>query len=395
MGHALLAQGYALPAPSPPRCSASNAMETRIIRVELGPDSYSIHIAPGLLDHSAALIRPHLASHTVLVVADQTVWRHHGERLVAGLTAGGLDVRTATFPAGEPNKSLATAEMLWRTCAEQHIGRDDTLLALGGGVCGDLVGFSAACWMRGIRFVQVPTSLLAMVDSSVGGKTGVNSSAGKNLVGAFKQPSCVLIDPTLVATMDGREYRAGLAEVLKYGVIRDPDFLRWQEANAEALARAEPSAVAHAVAESCRIKADYVAADPLEHGVRAQLNYGHTFGHALERETGYRRYLHGEAVGLGLRMAAHLAQRLGLLPDDALARRQDALLTRYRLPIEHRSNEPEAEIARLVEHCRLDKKVQGGRLRFVLPTSVGEMVICEQPAAEEVAAGFRHAIVGG
>jgi 3-dehydroquinate synthase len=370
-------------------------MGPRTVRVELGSDSYPIHIAPGLLGEAAALIRPHLASAKVLVVADRTVWGHHGARLAAALAAAGLDVRTATFPAGETSKTLATAETLWQACAEQRIDRSDTLIALGGGVCGDLVGFTAACWMRGIRFIQVPTSLLAMVDSSVGGKTGVNSSAGKNLVGAFKQPTCVVIDTALVATMDGREYRAGLAEVLKYGIIRDPAFLAWQEANAEALSAGDPAAVAHAVAECCRIKADYVAADPHEHGVRAHLNYGHTFGHALERETRYQRYLHGEAVGVGMRMAANLAQRIGLLPDYDLSRRQDALLTRYRLPTQHISGEPTAEIARLVDHCRLDKKVQGGRMRFVLPSALGAVAVTEQPTADDVAAAFRHAIVGG
>lgn len=370
-------------------------MDPRTVRVELGPESYPIHIGPGLLTETGSLIRPHLRSGKVLLVADETVARHHGKRLIATLEATGLDVRSVTFPPGEPHKSLVTAETLWQACAEQRIDRSDTLIALGGGVCGDLVGFTAACWMRGIRFIQVPTSLLAMVDSSVGGKTGVNSSAGKNLVGAFKQPVCVVIDTTLVATMDGREYRAGLAEVLKYGVIRDPAFFAWQEANAEALAAADPLAVAHAVAESCRIKADYVAADPHEHGIRAQLNYGHTFGHALERETKYLRYLHGEGVGIGMRMAANLAQRIGLLPDNDLAQRQDALLARYRLPLQHISADPTAEIARLVDHCRLDKKVQNGRMRFVLPTALGIMTISEQPAPADVAAAFRHAMVGG
>jgi len=370
-------------------------MDHRTVHVALGPDSYPIHIGPGLLTDAAALIRPHLHSNKVLVVADDTVWRHHGQRLTSVLERASLDVRHITFPSGEPNKSLATAEKIWQACAEQRIDRSDTLIALGGGVCGDLVGFAAACWMRGIRFVQMPTSLLAMVDSSVGGKTGVNSSAGKNLVGAFKQPACVVIDTTLITTMDGREYRAGLAEVLKYGIIRDPVFFAWQEVHAEALVAGESAAVTHAVSESCRIKADYVAADPHEHGIRAQLNYGHTFGHALERDTSYQRYLHGEAVGIGMRMAANLAQRLDLLPDDALARRQDALLVRYRLPMQHISADSTTDIARLVDHCRLDKKVQGGRMRFVLPTALGRVTISEQPATADVVAAFRHAMIGG
>ena len=370
-------------------------MQPRTVSVDLGPDSYLVHIGAGLLDRAGVLVRPHLASDHVLIVADEQVARHHAARLTAALATVGVRADLATFPAGEPSKSLATAERLWQLCATQRVDRGDAIVALGGGVSGDLAGYVAACWMRGIRLVQVPTSLLAMVDSSVGGKTGVNSSAGKNLVGAFKQPVCVVIDPALLATMDGREYRAGLAEVLKYGVIIDADFFAWQEANADALVAGDPAAVAHAVAESCRIKAWYVGQDPLEHGVRAHLNYGHTFGHALERETGYTRYLHGEAVAIGMRMAANLAQRLGLLPDYDLARRQDALLTRFRLPIAHISADPLAEIPRLVGHCRIDKKVQGGRMRFVLPTRLGAVETSDAPDEADVSAAFRYAITGG
>jgi 3-dehydroquinate synthase len=369
--------------------------EPRVVPVDLGPDAYPIHIGAGALDRAGALARPHLASDHVLIVADEQVARHHAARLVASFAAVGVRADLATFPPGEPSKSVATAERLWRMCAEQRVDRGDAIVALGGGVSGDLAGYVAACWMRGVRFVQVPTSLLAMVDSSVGGKTGVNSAAGKNLVGAFKQPVCVVVDPTLLATMEGREYRSGLAEVLKHGVINDPGFFAWQEAHADALVAGDPEAVTHAVAESCRIKAWYVAQDPHERGVRAHLNYGHTFGHALERETGYTRYLHGEAVAIGMRMAANLAQRRGLLPDYDLSRRQDALLTRFRLPTEHVSADPLAEIPRLVAHCRLDKKVQGGRMRFVLPTALGAVAIDDGPGEADVAAAFRHAIVGG
>jgi 3-dehydroquinate synthase len=365
------------------------------VHVPLGGDAYDIHIAPGLLDRVGELAKPLLRGGPVLVVGDASVAAHHGERLLASLRSAGLTAHLATFPAGEPNKSVATAETLWQACAEHRIDRSGALIALGGGVSGDLCGFVASCWMRGIDFVQVPTSLLAMVDSSVGGKTGVNSAAGKNLVGAFKQPRLVVIDPTLLATMDGREYRAGLAEVLKYGIINDPAFFAWQEANAEALVAGDSVAVAHAVAESCRIKAHYVAADPFEKGIRAHLNYGHTFGHALERETGYKKYLHGEAVAIGMRMAANLAQRLGLLPDYAVAQRQDALLRRYKLPIEHISADPINELPKLVAHCRLDKKVQGGLWRFILPTSLGTAVTSDAPQPDDVQAAFRHAIVGG
>jgi len=266
------------------------------------------------------------------------------------------------------------------------------VIALGGGVCGDLAGFVAASWMRGVRFLQVPTTLLAMVDSSVGGKTGVNSAAGKNLIGAFQQPAFVLIDPAVLATMDDREYRAGLAEVLKYGVIRDPAFFAWQEAHHAGLVAREPAAVTHAVATSCRIKAWYVVEDEREQGVRAHLNYGHTFGHALERETGYARYLHGEAVAIGMAMAADCAERLGLLEDDDLRRRQAALAAAYGLPRVHRSADSAAVLDRLVASVRLDKKARRGRTRFVLPRGLGAIEMVDEPDAEAVRAAFAAAM---
>jgi len=246
----------------------------------------------------------------------------------------------------------------------------------------------AAGWMRGIDFIQIPTSLLAMVDSSVGGKTGVNSSAGKNLIGAFKQPRCVIADPELLATMDGREYRAGLAEVLKYGVIRDPAFFSWQEANAEKLVAMDVEAIVHAVSTSCKIKAEYVRADEHERGIRAHLNYGHTFAHALERDTDYSRYLHGEAVGIGMRMAAHLSDRLGLLWDPALVRRQDDLLNRYRLPMTHTSADFQRDAQRLATHCAFDKKAARGKARFIVPIRMGTVEIREVENVDAVVAAF-------
>jgi 3-dehydroquinate synthase len=234
-----------------------------------------------------------------------------------------------------------------------------------------------------------------MVDSSVGGKTGVNSAAGKNLIGCFKQPACVVIDTELVRTMEPREYRAGLAEVLKYGVIRDPAFFAWQEAHAEALEARDPAAVAHAVANSCRIKAEYVAEDELEQGARAELNYGHTFGHALERDTAYETYLHGEAVGIGMRMAARLAVDIGLLSDRSLLERQDRLLERYRLPLTHRAADPTEVAKRLAGHCRLDKKVAAGRTRFILPERLGKVSLHEAPDEGAVISAFASAIVAG
>ena len=273
-----------------------------LVKVDLDARSYPIHIAPGILAEAGRLIRPHLKSNHVLVISDETVANLHGQAMLDSLKAGGFHPEISVFPPGEPSKNLETAGKLWEACAASRIDRGDAIIAFGGGVTGDLAGFVAACWMRGVTLVQIPTSLMAMVDSGVGGKTGVNSAAGKNLIGAFKQPVCVVIDPNLVATMPDREYRAGLAEVLKYGVIRDPAFLAWQEEHAEEMVNADPSSVAHAVAASCHLKAIYVVEDETEQGPRAQLNYGHTFAHAIERQTGYKTYLHGEAVGIGMRM---------------------------------------------------------------------------------------------
>jgi 3-dehydroquinate synthase len=362
------------------------------VDVALGERSYAIHITPGIITEVGALAKGLIGRGKALIIADERVARPHGRRLLDGFKKAAVPATLVTFPRGETSKTLKQAERLWKECAKHRVERNDVLIALGGGVCGDLVGFVAACWMRGIRFVQVPSTLLAMVDSSVGGKTGINSAAGKNLIGAFKQPSLVVIDPELVATMDAREYRSGLGEVLKYGVIRDPSFFAWQEANATALAARDPAAVAHAVAVSCRIKADYVREDEFERSVRAHLNYGHTFAHALERETKYRRYHHGEAVGIGMRMAERLARNLGLLGDDELARRQDALLAAYRLPLAHACANPAALAKRLTAHCRLDKKVADGRMRFVLPTRVGAVEVREVDDMKAVEAAFLHGL---
>src|SRR5690606_10468040 len=244
--------------------------------------------------------------------------------------------------------------------------RDATVLALGGGVIGDLAGFAAACWMRGIDFVQMPTTLLAMVDSSVGGKTGVNLPAGKNLVGAFHQPRAVVADTSTLATLPAREYRAGLAEVVKYGAIGDPAFFAWLERDADALAARAPGAVVRAIAASCRHKAAVVARDEFEQGERALLNFGHTFGHALETADGYRGLLHGEAVAIGMLLAARLSTALGLA-TAADADRLGALLGRLGLPVAPPAHDP----AELVALMRLDKKNLGGRLRLVLWRGIG------------------------
>lgn len=362
------------------------------LTVALGSRSYPILIAPGAIEALGAQVAAQVACRRLLVIADATVAAHHLPRVQDALARAGIAAVLETIPPGEGSKTLAEAERLWARCAHHRIDRSDAILALGGGVVGDLAGFVAACWMRGVPCVQVPTTLLAMVDSAVGGKTGVNTSFGKNLVGAFLQPSLVVIDPELLATLPPRAFRAGLAEVLKYGVIRDAAFFAWQEAHAEALVRAEPAAVAHAVATSCAIKASYVAEDEHEHGARAELNYGHTFGHALERETGYATYLHGEAVAIGMRMAAVLAGALGVLEEPQLPARQDALLACYQLPRAHPVPDPAAAAARLAAACALDKKVAQGRTRFILPQRLGAVRLQEAPL-DLVTAAFASALV--
>lgn len=367
-------------------------MNRQIINVELGERRYPIHIQPGLLAKCGALLSDALQGAAALVVADEQVAALYGDTVLQQLRQHNQRVELVTFPAGETEKSLANAERLWQACAEHAIDRSATLIALGGGVTGDLCGFVAACWMRGIRFIQIPTSLLAMVDSSVGGKTGINSSAGKNLIGAFKQPACVLIDPALIQSMDQREYRSGLAEVLKYGIIYDADFLSWQEQNAAALGNGDAAALSHAVAESCRIKAHYVSNDEEERGIRAHLNYGHTFGHALERHTQYQQYLHGEAVGIGMRMAADLSERLGLLKDDRLKQRQNDLLSAYQLPLNHSCDDIQQTAQTLSSYCSLDKKVSKGQTRFVLVKTCGVLELVAAPDPELVAAAFASAL---
>ncbi len=323
----------------------------------------------------------------MLVVSDDTVAGLYAAAFCADLRRTGARVELATFPAGEPHKHLDTCRALWTACAEAAVDRSGTIIALGGGVVGDIAGFVAATWMRGVRFVQVPTTLLAMVDSSVGGKTGINSAAGKNLIGAFWQPGFVLIDPGFLTTMEARDYRAGLAEVVKYGVIREPDFFSWQEEHAAALLERDPATLAHAVACSCECKARYVIDDEREGGVRAHLNYGHTFGHALERETGYATYRHGEAVAIGMHMAAHCAAAAGLLEDEALLERQRALLERLALPLVHPSTDP-ATLERLIANCGLDKKVRAGAVRFVLPRAMGQVEVHADVDPAAIRQGF-------
>jgi 3-dehydroquinate synthase len=337
------------------------------LRIELGERSYPILIGPGLLD-DAALLGEAVAARDVLVVSNTTVAPLYLAPLERGLR--GKRVASVILPDGEQYKTLETLGRVFDALVERRMNRDACVVALGGGVVGDMAGFAAACYQRGVDYVQVPTTLLAQVDSSVGGKTGVNHPGGKNLIGAFHQPRAVVSDTASLQTLHPRELRAGLAEVIKYGLIADPWFLGWIESNLEGLLRLESSALAHAIRRSCEIKAEIVAEDEREHGRRALLNLGHTFGHAIETATGYGEWLHGEAVGAGMLMAADLSSRLGWL-DAADVERVRALLVRAGLP----TQAPPIGAGRAFELMGMDKKVLAGRIRLVLMRRIGEGVV--------------------
>jgi len=344
------------------------------LTVPLGDRSYPIYIGEGLL-HDAALLAALLPARQVAVVTNDIVGPLYAPRLQAARAAAvgtaAAPLLEIVLPDGERHKTLPTVSRILDTLVANRFARDDLVVALGGGVVGDMTGFAAACYQRGIGFLQVPTTLLAQVDSSVGGKTGVNHPGGKNLIGAFHQPRAVLADTATLVTLPPRELRAGLAEVVKHALICDADFFAWLEANADALLALDPAALAYAVQRCCVIKAGVVSRDEREAGERALLNLGHTFGHAIEQVTGFGPWLHGEAVGVGLSMAAGMSQRAGWMPA-ADAARLDSLLARLGLRTEARGavTPDEARAA-----MQLDKKVQGGKLRLVLLKGIGRAFV--------------------
>ena len=344
---------------------------TPALTVPLGDRSYPIYIGDGLLG-DAALLAAVLPARRVAVVTNDIVGPLYLPRLQATwAAAGATPLLEIVLPDGERHKTLPTVSRILDTLVANRFARDDLVVALGGGVVGDMAGFAAACYQRGIGFVQMPTTLLAQVDSSVGGKTGVNHPGGKNLIGAFHQPKAVIADTATLATLPPRELRAGLAEVVKHALICDAAFFSWLEANADALLALDPAALVHAVHRCCTIKAGVVSRDERETGERALLNLGHTFGHAIEQVTGFGPWLHGEAVGVGLAMAAGMSQRAGWLPA-ADAARLDALLARLGLRTEARGAvTPQAARAAM----QLDKKVQGGRVRLVLLKGIGQAFV--------------------
>lgn len=337
---------------------------TRQLDVALGQRGYPIWIGAGVL-HDAARWRAAIRGRHVLVVSNTTLAPLYLDTVLAGLD--GLHHAHHLLPDGEQHKSLIHCGEVLEALASLKANRDACVIALGGGVIGDLAGFAAACWMRGIDFLQVPTTLLAQVDSSVGGKTGVNLPAGKNLVGAFHQPRAVVIDTDTLNTLPEREYRSGLAEVVKYGAIGDAAFFTWLEEHADALSARDGDAVAEAIARSCLYKAGVVARDEREDGERALLNFGHTFGHALETASGYGQLLHGEAVAIGMQLAARLSADLGRAPA-ADADRLERLLRRFGLPV---SLPPGSDAEALLSLMYLDKKNLSGQLRLILWRGLG------------------------
>ena len=352
------------------------------LNVALGDRAYPIHIGRGLLDR-ADLLLPHLKTKRVAIVTNDVVGPLYLERLRATLEAAGVRVSAVVLPDGEANKDWQTLNRIFDMLLSERCERSTTLIALGGGVVGDMGGFAAACYQRGMPFIQIPTTLLAQVDSSVGGKTAINHPQGKNMIGAFYQPRLVLADIDTLATLPDRELSAGLAEVIKYGLIRDPVFLDWLEANLDALVARDPEALAHAIERSCRNKAEVVAADETEQGERALLNLGHTFGHAIETGLGYGEWLHGEAVAAGTMMAAELSRRLGWL-QDADIERIATLFARAHLPVWG----PRLGASRYLELMAHDKKVEAGKLRLVLLREVGRAVIHGEAAADDIAAAI-------
>lgn len=349
------------------------------VRIALGERSYDIVIGSGLLAERhcwAGLPRAAAA----LVVTNTTVAPLYAQALLEALEPHYASVLTCVLPDGEAHKNWATLNRIFDELLEDGCDRKTVLFALGGGVVGDMTGFAAACYMRGVPFVQVPTTLLAQVDSSVGGKTGINHPLGKNMVGAFYQPQRVLCDLDTLRTLPERELSAGLAEVIKYGPIADMAFLDWIEAHMAALRAREVAALTHAVRRSCEIKAGVVGQDEREAGLRAILNFGHTFGHAIEAGLGYGQWLHGEAVGAGMVMAAHLSQGLGLV-DAAFVQRLTRLIAAAGLPVKGAVLDTADNAGRYLELMRVDKKAEGGDIKFVLIEGPGKAVLRGAPDA--------------
>ena len=357
------------------------------ITVNLPQDSYEIAIAPESLAQLGNRMQKLAIGKKVLVISNPEIFAHYGETCIKCLKASGFETSTHLIPAGEEFKNLQSIQQVYDTALANHLERSSTLVALGGGVIGDMTGFAAATWLRGINFVQVPTSLLAIVDASVGGKTGVNHPRGKNLIGAFYQPKLVAIDPTLLKTLPSREFRAGMAEVIKYGVIWDRDLFTKLETSdrLDSLDYVSEELLETIITRSCQAKAEVVGQDEKESGIRAILNYGHTIGHAVESLTNYKQFVHGEAVAIGMVAAGKIAVEMGLWTKEE-AQRQDTLIAKTGLPADIPS---ELTIEDILETIKSDKKVKAGKVRFILPTSIGEVMIIDRVTPEIITSALK------
>lgn len=357
----------------------------KTLKVNLGERSYPIHIGSKLLGQTN-LISPFIAGSRIAVITNDTVGHLYLDRL--GAEIAGHHPMHVVLRDGEQYKTLETVKRIFDALLAERCDRRTTLLALGGGVIGDMAGFAAACYQRGVPFLQLPTTLLAQVDSAVGGKTGVNHPLGKNMIGAFYQPRAVIIDTDTLDTLPDRELSAGIAEIIKYGLIRDADFVAWLEAHMDELLRRDPNALTEAIYRSCKHKAAVVTADETESGVRATLNFGHTFGHAIETGLGYGTWLHGEAVAAGMVLAADLSRRSGWLGDGDVAR-ITKLIARAGLPVR-----PPSDLtpARFRELMALDKKVQDGKLRLVLLRAIGESSVTADFSDQALNETLNHAV---
>lgn len=343
--------------------SKTSSKDPTIVEVDLGNRSYPIYIGAGLLDEPGLLQR-HVHGKRVLVVTNTTIAPIYLDKVVHALTYKNVNVtvESVILPDGEKYKNMETLMKVFDKAIESRLDRRCTFVALGGGVIGDMCGYAAASYLRGVNFIQIPTTVMAMVDSSVGGKTGINHSLGKNLIGAFYQPQCVLIDTNTLKTLPGRELASGLAEVIKYGLIRDAKFFEWQEQNMQALMARDPDALTNAIKRSCENKAEVVSLDEKESGLRATLNLGHTFGHAIETGFGYGQWLHGEAVAAGMVMAVDMSCRLGWI-DDSIVKRVHKILQQAKLP----TAPPETMTVDMFKSVMaVDKKVADGLLRLIL-----------------------------
>jgi len=343
------------------------------IRVQLGERSYDIVLGNSILDGIGEELKAFHLSPKIAVVSNPTVFSLYGERISDSIRNAGFDLLTVTIPDGEEHKNLATLQQIYNELLRYRLDRKSAVVALGGGVVGDIAGFAASTYMRGIPYIQVPTTLLAQVDSSVGGKTGVDHELGKNMIGAFWQPKLVWVDGDTLKTLPERQFRAGLAEVIKYGVIYDSELFAFLEKNKDSIMNLNEEALIHIIKRSCEIKAGVVSQDEREAGLRAILNYGHTIGHAIETVTGYTRFLHGEAVAIGMHLEARLAEKLGLIPEDQAVRIKN-LIESYGLPAEKPNDLKEQS---LFLSMQLDKKAVAGELKFILPEKIGEVRIQE------------------